>query len=831
MEKTPQLMHPRKRRKYTPKVICEKGKPLSQRTLKFKTTPDEKGKLPVRRSLDFDSNSPSWDDVDGGARDDAPSVIGRLGEEAVMTINLNNAESHKKPMLVYQRRPRKEPMLVYQRRQGKKPMTFLGERLAEVMDEEKVRWEEEREAFRKKVESFIAKVQCVQGKRSFSPWKGSVVDSVVGAFLTQNVSDHLSSSAFMSLAARFPLPSQGMTDVPNTATESNLAKSSRIIKNNEAKRSRKMHKETPRRKSKGKKINDQIEKMTFDWDSFRKKFCSSMEKERCRNTMDSLDWDAARNATVEEISNTIQIRGMNNRLAQRIKDFLNGLVRDHGSIDLEWLREAPPGKVKDYLSTIYGIGLKSVECVRLLTLHHHAFPVDTNVGRICVRLGWVPLKPLPESLQLHLLEMYPLLPSIQKYLWPRLCKLDQQMLYELHYHMITFGKVFCTKSKPNCNACPLRTECRHFASAFTSARLALPGTEEIDPVNLIVPFSDDKKHRVFLSQERPAMKKCEPIVEEPTTPEPECLEEVLINDIEDAFWMENGDESLPIIHFQSILESKNMDLEKCDLSKALVCPTLEAASISMPKLKNVNRLRTEHCVYELPDSHQLLAGLDRREPDDPCPYLLAIWTTGEFAESNQPPHSDNLSHGGTCCNSRGEEHSEVVKGTLLIPCRTAMRGSFPLNGSYFQVNEVFADHDSSHNPINVPWKLIWYLERRIVYFGTSIPTIFKGLCIEDIQRCFSKDFMCFRYLQNKPIWEANPARGGSCIWRSFKNLQDFLKRALCGRICGYIGDLVSRPNLIRQCDPICGPHIYMYLLKRAHGLVKKKDKIKIFSRP
>lgn len=64
--------------------------------------------------------------------------------------------------------------------------------------------------------------------------------------------------------------------------------------------------------------------------------------------------------------------------------------------------------------------------------------------------------------------------------------------YELHYQLITFGKVnyishasetdhilvksslnlnqcmqvFCTKSKPNCNACPMRGECRHFASAF-----------------------------------------------------------------------------------------------------------------------------------------------------------------------------------------------------------------------------------------------------------------------------------------------------------------------------------------------------------------------------
>lgn len=30
------------------------------------------------------------------------------------------------------------------------------------------------------------------GDRRFKPWKGSVVDSVVGVYLTQNVSDNLS---------------------------------------------------------------------------------------------------------------------------------------------------------------------------------------------------------------------------------------------------------------------------------------------------------------------------------------------------------------------------------------------------------------------------------------------------------------------------------------------------------------------------------------------------------------------------------------------------------------------------------------------------------------
>ena len=40
--------------------------------------------------------------------------------------------------------------------------------------------------------------------------------------------------------------------------------------------------------------------------------------------------------------------------------------------------------------------------------------------------------------------------------------------------------------------------------------------------------------------------------------------------------------------------------------------------------------------------------------------------------------------------------------------------------------QVFADHDSSLNPIDVPRSWLWNLPRRTVYFGTSIPTIFKG---------------------------------------------------------------------------------------------------------
>ncbi|KAK1309635.1 Protein ROS1 [Acorus calamus] len=758
---------------------------------------------------------------------------------------------------------------------------------SETMDEEKARWwEKEREVFRTRTDAFIRRMHEIQGDRTFSPWKGSVVDSVVGVFLTQNVSDHLSSSAFMALAAKFPLRSNNTneastsaepqeiniielddtgkwqdklcqggcsqesmvqqnvelvgqgeiekdsdsdvcrrpeekgfqlspengTGIPNISSlaedenerspeDGDLSENSvlssqkssehpivivdqmdsspesnpeveelltgnsgsktttasfmdllQMIENNEFKEihangsrsnseeifitashqlnfprdpqrrpsfdlnsvsstlqsecnfnlplmrssddpkgtihvsytsnhfhsslqpgnmdveyrnllegltqrqgsvledhtstlhnnseesSKLIHsewkgpgdipKETPKRNLKGKKIESET-KISFDWDSLRREACSkTVKRGRSRNTRDSVDWEAVRNAPVQEISSAIRERGMNNLLAGRIKDFLNRVVRDHGSIDLEWLRDAPPDKVKEYLLSIYGLGLKSVECVRLLTLHHHAFPniakkkrlnfatltplttmlqVDTNVGRICVRLGWVPLEPLPGSLELHLLEMY-----------------------ELHYQMITFGK-----------------------HSISRAEFALPGLEEKSLVSSTVPFAADQNHRAVpnpvevlqiegnpLPQERFAARNCEPIIEEPTTPEPEpeCVEEISENDIEEAFWKEDQDEIPPIIqnyealkqNIQSIIESNNMDIENSGLSKALVAINPFAASIPMPKLKNVNRLRTEHQVYELPDGHPLSKEMDRREPDDPCPYLLAIWTPGKY---------------------------------------------------------------------------------------------------------------------------------------------------------------------------------------------------------
>ncbi|WOK93555.1 DEMETER-like protein 2 isoform X4 [Canna indica] len=492
------------------------------------------------------------------------------------------------------------------------------------MDEEKMR-EEEIRLFGQ-VRSFIECTEHIQGNMYVSQWKGSVLDSVVGAFLTQNVSDISSSSSFLSLMANFPLKENVAEQDRKRTRGQKMANARNLL-------------------GKGKKSKD------FGWHSLKNEaYFNGYKYEETDENKDSLDWEAVRCAEVGEISDTIKTRGQSNVMAARIKGFLNRLFRECGSLDLEWLRFIPPDETKNFLLSIEGLGLKSVECIRLLTLKQLAFPVDTNVARISVRLGWVPIT-LPENNQLHELENYPKREDIQKYLWSYLHQLDQHILYLLHYKMITFGKVFCTKKNPNCYSCPMKGECKHFASAHVSGASEEGGCRQL-----------------------------------------------VHTDMEDIFKQEEN----KFAHQNMTRDTKN---------------------------KHVSSLRTMHDAYVLPDSHPLLEGMDRREYADPCPYLLHVWT---------PETCNDNAHLSTT------QESEIFKGTILIPCRTATRGRFPLNGTYFQANEVFADDETTQNPIIFRRNLIQNLERTIIYTGNSTRGMYKEQSLEKIFTCFKNGFICTR---------------------------------------------------------------------------------------
>lgn len=127
-------------------------------------------------------------------------------------------------------------------------------------------------------------------------------------------------------------------------------------------------------------------------------------------------------------------------------------------LSLEWLRELPDEEAREFLMSIEGLGRKSVACIMLLTLGKKEFPVDTNVGRISARLGWIPLE---SSQAIEDMDDYAPEPEVHAYLRSRLLGFDIETLYELHYQMITLGKIFCSKQNPNCTACPMRSDCEY----------------------------------------------------------------------------------------------------------------------------------------------------------------------------------------------------------------------------------------------------------------------------------------------------------------------------------------------------------------------------------
>lgn len=148
--------------------------------------------------------------------------------------------------------------------------------------------------------------------------------------------------------------------------------------------------------------------------------------------------------------------------------------------------------------------------------------------------------------------------------------------------------------------------------SMCSARLALPGPQERHIVTSFAPKSATNNSNMTIKpMPLPALehtmengvrstRDCEPLIEEPTTPEqPVEAEE---RDIEDAFY-EDPDE-IPVIKlnieaFTSNLQSFIQDqiqIGEGDMSKALVALNPAFASIPAPKLKQVSRLRTEHRV-------------------------------------------------------------------------------------------------------------------------------------------------------------------------------------------------------------------------------------------
>lgn len=144
-----------------------------------------------------------------------------------------------------------------------------------------------------------------------------------------------------------------------------------------------------------------------------------------------------------EIVSVIQRGGLAHKKASQLKRALEKISADTGRLSLSFLRELPDDKVREYLTSLPGIGNKSASCIMMYSLDRKVFPVDTHVWRVSRRLGVAPAVPKPTVLQeLELEKKVP--PSIR---------------YSLHVNLVSHGQQICTTYWPKCSECKVSKIC------------------------------------------------------------------------------------------------------------------------------------------------------------------------------------------------------------------------------------------------------------------------------------------------------------------------------------------------------------------------------------
>ena len=163
-------------------------------------------------------------------------------------------------------------------------------------------------------------------------------------------------------------------------------------------------------------------------------------------------WEEVADAPVDEVADAIRSGGIANQKARRIQQILAAIEEREGSLDLSRLRELDDAAVESYLCALPGVGPKTAACVLVFSMGRPAFPIDTHVHRMALRLGWIP----PRTSADH----------AYRQLAP---KVPADIRYDLHVAMITHGRTVCRSRQPACDGCVLADLCPYPDAAAGAA--------------------------------------------------------------------------------------------------------------------------------------------------------------------------------------------------------------------------------------------------------------------------------------------------------------------------------------------------------------------------
>lgn len=159
-------------------------------------------------------------------------------------------------------------------------------------------------------------------------------------------------------------------------------------------------------------------------------------------------WEAARDADIQQVIDTIRPAGLANQKGPRIQQLLFDITEQRGKLDLSFLESLEVEEAREWLLQFKGVGPKTAAIVLLFSLNKPAFPVDTHIYRVTGRLGIRPEKLTAD--QAH--------PFLEDFFSP-------DSYFDLHLNLIRLGREICSARKPNCLVCPLNLLCNYFENS------------------------------------------------------------------------------------------------------------------------------------------------------------------------------------------------------------------------------------------------------------------------------------------------------------------------------------------------------------------------------
>jgi len=156
-------------------------------------------------------------------------------------------------------------------------------------------------------------------------------------------------------------------------------------------------------------------------------------------------WEEVLAAPEAKIVETIEIAGLGNIRAARIKAVLARIAQERGELRLDFLAKMEMEEAMAWLEALPGVGPKTAACVLLFSLGQPVLPVDTHIHRVAMRVGLLEEKTSREKAHQVLAGLVP-----------------PEAVYDFHLNMIAHGRQVCQARRPRHERCVLAHLCCYF---------------------------------------------------------------------------------------------------------------------------------------------------------------------------------------------------------------------------------------------------------------------------------------------------------------------------------------------------------------------------------